>query len=82
MKPNTNKSTQDYTEIIRALTPICLALIGGLIGIFALISPEVKSERLSSAMGLAGTAIAGGSGIAQSGKIETRSSQTEENSDC
>lgn len=63
MKPPNN------TELLRALTPILIAAIGGVIGVSAIFSP-VAGERLTAAMGLAGTAIAGASGLAQSNKSE------------
>ncbi|MGH2413661.1 MAG: hypothetical protein ACRDEA_08210 [Microcystaceae cyanobacterium] len=57
-------------EIIRASTPIFIAAIGGFIGIAVLVSPG-KAEKWSAGMGLAGTAIAGAAGLAQSTKSES-----------
>lgn len=47
-------------EIIRALTPIFLATIGGVIGIATLVK-----DANPSGFGLASTAIAGAAGLAQ-----------------
>ena len=57
-------------ELIRALTPIILAIIGGIIGISAILSADIDANKLTAAMGLAGTALAGASGLAQSNKNE------------
>lgn len=48
-------------EVIRALTPMFLALIGGAIGIAVLVM-----NANSAGFGLASTAIAGAAGLAQS----------------
>ncbi len=48
-------------EIIRALTPIFLATIGGAIGVAGLVANKVDP----AAFGLASTAIAGAAGLAQ-----------------
>ena len=48
-------------ELCRALTPTFIALLGGIIGFVAL---NMKGD--ASAFGLAGTAIAGAAGLAQS----------------
>jgi hypothetical protein len=57
-------------ELINALTPIFIATIGGIIGVTVLVTSSGKedSAKWASAMGLAGTAIAGAAGLAQSGK--------------
>jgi hypothetical protein len=53
-------------EIIRALTPILIAAIGGGIGIAVLALPSSTSPNAQSAgFGLASTAIAGAAGLAQ-----------------
>lgn len=57
-------------EFINSLTPIVIATIGGVIGVVALFIAD-DAAQLSSAMGLAGTAIAGGAGLAQSSKNES-----------
>lgn len=58
-------------EVIRALTPIFLATIGGLIGIVCLVwIPEGNSAKWSSGLGLASTAIAGAAGLARTSKDE------------
>ena len=62
------KQTQrntDVAELINSLTPIFLAFFGALIGISALFVTK-NDTQLTSAMGLAGTSIAGASGLAQS----------------
>jgi hypothetical protein len=51
----------DAPEVIRALTPIIIALIGGAIGIVVLLQKPVDT----AALGLASTAIAGAAGLAQ-----------------
>lgn len=50
-------------EIIQALTPIVLAVLGGLIGCLALFVP---GDKATAALGLAGTAFAGAAGLAKS----------------
>ncbi len=57
-------------EIIEALTPLFLATIGGVIGIVALVQPEVDDTKMTAGLGLAGTAIAGTAGLARTGKNE------------
>lgn len=57
-------------ELISALTPLFIATIGGIIGVTVLLAPSSQDDpsKWASAMGLAGTAIAGAAGLAQSGK--------------
>ena len=55
----------NHAELIRALTPITIAIIGGIIGVFAILSNDIDSNKLTAAMGLAGSALAGASGLAQ-----------------
>jgi len=50
-------------EIIRAVTPLFIATIGGVI--------KDNDAKWSAAIGLAGTAIAGAAGLAQSTKNES-----------
>ncbi len=59
-----------HPEVIRALTPIFLATIGGAIGLAAVLSPGLSDGQRSSGIGLAGTAIAGAAGLAQNTKNE------------
>ena len=59
------QSNSDFAELISSLTPIFLAFFGALIGISALFVTK-NDTQLTSAMGLAGTSIAGASGLAQS----------------
>ncbi|NEQ20114.1 MAG: hypothetical protein F6K28_12880 [Microcoleus sp. SIO2G3] len=60
-------------EIIRALTPLFIATIGGVIGVAVLFAPNTQNNdaKWSAAIGLAGTAIAGAAGLAQSTKNES-----------
>ena len=61
-------------EFMNSLTPIVIATIGGIIGVAALFITD-DATKSSSAMGLAGTAIAGGAGLAQSSKSESTVSE-------
>ena len=56
-------------EFMNSLTPMLIAIIGGIIGI-TVIFKAPANENWASGMGLASTAIAGASGLAQSGKSE------------
>lgn len=58
-------------ETIRALTPMFLAAIGGLVAIAVLIIPGVSDAKWAAGMGLAGSAIAGAAGLAQTTKSES-----------
>jgi hypothetical protein len=58
-------------ELINSLTPIFIAAIGGIIGLAVIFMPATDATKWSSAMGLAGTAIAGAAGLAQSAKSES-----------
>ena len=53
-------------EIIRASTPLFIALIGGIIGIIAVVLNVSAEDQDNTAFGLASTAIAGAAGLAQS----------------
>jgi hypothetical protein len=66
-------------ELINSLTPIFIASIGGIIGVMVLFVPNAENAKWSSGMGLAGTAIAGAAGLAQSAK--NTSTASEQNSD-
>lgn len=57
-------------EIIRALTPMFIASVGAIIGVAVLFSPGISDAKTSAGFGLAGTAIAGAAGLAQSSKNE------------
>lgn len=57
-------------EFIRAVTPIFLASIGAVIGVAVVVSPNSNEAKSSAGLGLAGTAIAGAAGLAQTGKTE------------
>ena len=56
-------------EFMNSVTPIVIAAIGGIIGVSALFIED--NDKTSSAMGLAGTAIAGAAGLAQSSRGES-----------
>ena len=61
-------------QLINSLTPIFIATIGGIIGVTVLLT-DSNDAKWSSGMGLAGTAIAGASGLAQSSKTESTVSE-------
>ena len=52
-------------EVIRALTPMFIALIGGVIGICVLV---IKTDDAAAGFGVASAAIAGAAGLAQPNK--------------
>jgi hypothetical protein len=58
---NAGKPSEGTAEVIRALTPILIATIGGVIGIVVL----VINPNNQAGFGLASAAIAGAAGIAQ-----------------
>jgi hypothetical protein len=68
MKPST-------PELINSLTPIFIATIGGIIGVTVLVTNSGSDAKWSAGMGLAGTAIAGAAGLAQSKSASTVSEQ-------
>jgi uncharacterized membrane protein YjfL (UPF0719 family) len=55
-------------EIIRAMTPMFIATLGAIIGVAALFSTDPQGHKVSAALSLAGTAIGGAAGLAQSSK--------------
>lgn len=57
-------------EVIRAFTPLFLAAIGGAIGLAVIFAPKLEPDQRASGIGLAGTAIAGAAGLAQTTKNE------------
>ena len=57
-------------EFIYSITPIFIATIGGIIGVTVLVT-DSDDAKWSSGIGLAGTAIAGAAGLAQSNKNES-----------
>ena len=57
-------SSEGKAEIIRALTPILIATIGGMIGVAVL----VINPNNQAGFGLASAAIAGAAGLAQPNK--------------
>ncbi|MEM9568142.1 MAG: hypothetical protein AAF974_07515 [Cyanobacteria bacterium P01_E01_bin.34] len=53
---------------IRAITPLFIAAIGGAIGIAVLLQPGGGDDpKWAAGYGLAGTALSGAAGLAQSG---------------
>lgn len=64
-------------EIIRAATPLVLASIGCVIGGMVIFNPSLSEGRWASGMGLAGTAITGAAGLAQSNSKDNYSSNNE-----
>ena len=63
--------TSNTPEIIRAITPMFLATIGGVIGLAVVINNRLNEGQWAAGLGLAGTAIAGAAGLAQSTKGES-----------
>ena len=59
-----NSASSWTPEVIQALTPLFLGAIGCIIGVSALFLP-IDKDRAISAIGLAGTAIAGAAGLAK-----------------
>ncbi|MFN6487053.1 MULTISPECIES: hypothetical protein [unclassified Nostoc] len=58
-------------EVIRAVTPMFMATIGGVIAVTVLVSPKItEPSKWSAGLGFAGTAIAAAAGLAQNGKHE------------
>ncbi|MEH2083934.1 MAG: hypothetical protein V7K89_29400 [Nostoc sp.] len=59
-------------EVIRAITPMFIATIGAVIAVAVIVSPSATNPaQFSAGLGLAGTAIAGAAGLAQSTKSES-----------
>ena len=58
-------------DVIKALTPVFLALIGGMIGCSALVMTQ-KAESRAAALTLASTAIVGAAALAQPHKDPNR----------
>ena len=65
--PASSKNSASFwtPEIIQALTPLYLGMVGCIIGVGALLLPENDQGKVASAMGLAGSAIAGAAGLAK-----------------
>lgn len=53
------------TETLQAITPLFLGTIGGILGLAVILSPNISDAKWAAGFGLAGTAIAGASGLAQ-----------------
>ncbi|MBW4442541.1 MAG: hypothetical protein KME10_15175 [Plectolyngbya sp. WJT66-NPBG17] len=58
-------------EVIRSTTPLVLAGVGAAIGVLVVVNKDVTEQKATAAFGLAGTAIAGAAGLAQSGKSDS-----------
>lgn len=69
-------------ETIRAMTPIFLAASGAIIGIFVVLNDNIDAQKATAAFGLAGTAIAGASGLAQPNKSESDSTGNRDKQDA
>lgn len=67
VSPASSKNSASFwtPEIIQALTPLFLGTVGCIIGVGALFLPVDDKGRAASAIGLAGTAIAGAAGLAK-----------------
>ena len=52
-------------ESIQAITPLFLAVIGGIVGIIVMFAPNLSDVVRTAGFGFANTAIAGASGLAQ-----------------
>jgi len=65
-------------EIIRATTPVILAMVGAIIGICVVLSESISDAKSAAAFGLAGTAIAGAAGLAQTSKSEPDSASSKD----
>ncbi len=61
---NSSMQQTNFAEVIRALTPIFIAGIGGVIGIVILLTDPENT----AGFGLASSAIAGAAGLAQPNK--------------
>ena len=75
-------TSRDNSEIIKALTPMYVATIGGVIAltvvlVAAFTDKKVDGAMWASAMGLAGTAIGGAAGLAQAGNAKITSQDSE-----
>jgi hypothetical protein len=55
------------SDLIQSATPLLLGVIGGVIGVTVIFS-NLSDAASAAGFGLAGTAIAGASGLAQSAK--------------
>ncbi len=67
------------SEVIRAVTPIIIAISGSVIGLCVVMNQEVTGEKATGAFGLAGTALAGAAGLAQSVKPDASKSDSSTN---
>lgn len=51
-------------DILKAITPLALAITGGAIAICAIMSPSITGDKFGITMGLCGTFAAGAAGLA------------------
>lgn len=65
------------SETLQASTPIVLAFVGAVIGITAIMTPDLNSDTRANAFGLAGMAITGAAGLAQSSRTNSNLSVQE-----
>jgi hypothetical protein len=75
----------DKDRFIRAMTPIVLSLIGGVVAVLVIVI-DVPVEKFVAGMGFASTAVAGASGLSQNStgsnnKLQTGGTETNNNGD-
>ncbi|MEH1789683.1 MAG: hypothetical protein V7L23_30035 [Nostoc sp.] len=63
------------SEAIQAITPLFLGGIGLTLGLAVVFSPQISDAKWAAGFGLAGTAIAGASGLAQNRNAESANIQ-------
>ena len=51
-------------DLVKAYTPIILAIMGGTIAICAIFSPNISADKFGGIIGLASTFAAGAAGLA------------------
>ena len=75
--PKPSSAPSEFTpDVIRALTPIVLASIGGVTAVLVLFFPgTIDSAKLTAGMAFAGTAITGAAALAQPGEDSSSDKQ-------
>jgi hypothetical protein len=68
------------SDIIRAVTPIALGIIGGVIAVVAMLAP-MTDQRFTQALGVSGGFIAGAAGLAQAGGKQQQIQEIDFNND-
>lgn len=58
-------------EFIRAITPLFIAAIAAVIAITVFFSPDLSEAKATAGLGLAGSALTGAAGLAQSSRQGT-----------